>query len=75
MSDDPRILAGDEFFRIVRRFTNGVTHDVLEQRDGQDAMGETRWREMSGGAAIQAMKKYIIRQAEGTQTNGTSDQD
>lgn len=65
MEIKPTLLCGDENFRIVRQVTDaGVAHDLLESRDVDDAMGQPRWRPMDGNKAIQAMKAYIIRQAE-----------
>lgn len=58
----PRIIAGDDKFRLVRiEDGNKVTY-ILEKPDGCDALGEERWREVSQDAPIiRALRDWIIR--------------
>lgn len=58
MNDGPRIVIGDDNFRIVR---TGERY-ILELPDGADALGVERWREVeANGKPVKAMRDFLIR--------------
>lgn len=63
MSNGPRIVVGDDRFRLVRVSEGAKVTYVLEVTDGADALGVERWREVSAdGKPVKAMRDFLIRQ-------------
>lgn len=58
----PRIIAGDETFRIVRvEEGNKITH-VVELPDNCDALGVERWRDAEvNGKVAKALFSYVLK--------------
>jgi hypothetical protein len=64
MSDGPRIIAGDDTFRIVRQASGEKVTYVVEIADSCDALGVERWKEVSAdGKVVRSMRDFIIRAA------------
>jgi len=63
---EPRILASDGKWRIVRIEDGDKVGHVLEKQDGYDALGVERWKELRVGEAdglTRQLRDYIIAQA------------
>jgi hypothetical protein len=62
VSTGPRIVAGDQAFRIVRVENGDCITYVMEMPDGCDALGVERWRDCKvNGSPMTALFSYVIR--------------
>jgi hypothetical protein len=60
----PTLLVDEEGFRVVHDVVSGEDVFTLEQRDGDDAMGQPHWRRIDTKNAriISLLYKYIIKE-------------
>jgi hypothetical protein len=60
----PRLLVDEEGFRIVHDVAGNEDIFVLEQRDGDDAMGLPHWRriETKSTRMLSLLYKFIIKE-------------
>jgi hypothetical protein len=61
----PRIIAGDDTFRIVRIEDGDRVSHVMELADGADSLGVERWRDarMDNKGVATTLFNYIIKSA------------
>jgi hypothetical protein len=60
----PKLLVDEEGFRIAHDIVGGEDIFTLEQRDGDDAMGQPHWRriETKSTRMLSLLYKYILKE-------------